>query len=113
MNLKDEQEKLRLRNVTVPQTLKQAKALRRKKHYSHKRYLALKKSKKVLTRAVRAELQGLLVEFRELGAEMRIVKDTLKGIRETREQYSAAFLAGVAMGKEYAQVQAQAQADRQ
>ena len=110
MNLKDEQEKLRLRNVTVPQTLKQAKALRRKKHRDHKRYLVLKKRKKVLTNAVQDELRSLLVSFRELGTEMKIAKDSLKNVRETSAQKSTYFQDGYRLGIEYAQVQAKQQA---
>jgi hypothetical protein len=63
--------------LTVRQTLRIARALRKKKSRDHKRYLALRRNKKVLTNAVRDELRSLLVEFRAMNVACKEVKGIL------------------------------------
>ena len=91
--------------MTVRQTLRIARQLRKKKHRDHKRYLALRRNKKVLTNAVRDELRALLVSFREMSAECRAARDGLRGVRTTAEQRSAAFQNGYRLGIEHAKIQ--------
>jgi hypothetical protein len=95
--------------ITLKQVLKRARALRLKKASSHRRYLLLKKSKKVLTRGVQEELRQLLIEFRALSVEMKAAKDTLRGIRATREEQSRYFQDGYRLGIEHAALQRQQQ----
>jgi ribulose bisphosphate carboxylase small subunit len=95
--------------VTVREALKVARRLRLKKRSSHRRYLALKKSKKVLTRSVQEELRSLLAEFHALNVEMADARRTLRGIRETREQTSRYFQDGYKLGVEHAAVKLQQQ----
>lgn len=95
--------------LTTRETIRLARKLRLKKQSSHRRYLALKRDKKKLTRSVQEELRSLLAEFHALNVEMADARRTLKGIRETREQRSAMFLSGVEMGKAFAQAEAKQQ----
>jgi hypothetical protein len=84
----------------VKQTLRLAKQLRKRKHRDHKRYLALKKERKVLTRAVAQELRSLLVSFREMNSAMKDVTADLHGVRDTNAQKSRHSLLGLAAGRE-------------
>jgi hypothetical protein len=93
--------------LTVRETIRLARKLRLKKQSSHRRYLALKKSKKVLNRSVRGELNSLLVEFHALNVEMKAARDVLRGVRETREQTSRYFQDGYRLGIEHAALQLQ------
>jgi hypothetical protein len=89
----------------IKRALKAARALRKKKHADHKRYLALKKEKRKLTRALRDELKQALIEWRELGLAMKSAESELKGLMADSDRRSRQFQLGLKVGREETKAQ--------
>lgn len=99
--------------LSLKAALKKARALRKKKHADHRVYLNLKREKKKLTRALRAEFQAALASWRALGTAMREAEREIKGLIADSDRRSRQFQLGFKVGQEYAQVQQkQAQIDQ-
>lgn len=88
----------------IKRALKVARAVCKKKHRDHLHYLALKKEKRKLTRALRDELRTALVEWRTLCKAMREAEQVLRGALGDREKQSKQFLAGLEAGREEARI---------
>jgi hypothetical protein len=98
--------------------LKKARALRReirkRKRYDRERYRSLLAEHRTLKRDLRQAYKGMLRDFRDLCATMKEATAILRGALGDREKQSAAFIRGVAMGKELVIAQQrQAEIDQQ